>query len=130
MPIIQAQVWKSSAFSIERSKGNAHGTVIFRMVGPFTARDMYGALTPEALRTLFDASTEEPVTVQIFDLSGVPYMDSAGLGMIVSQHVRCLGKCARLILAGVSPRVLQLLKLTKVDTFIAMASTVEEAQAL
>jgi len=46
MTISQAQLWKGTPFSIERKEGKASGTVIFRLCGPFTARDMYGSLTP------------------------------------------------------------------------------------
>ncbi len=49
--------------------------------------------------------------------------------MIVSQHVRCQAKGLRMVAAGVSPRVQQLFKLTKVDTFIPMVATVEDAEA-
>lgn len=52
-----------------------------------------------------------------------------GLGMIVSQHVRCQAKGLRMVAAGASPRVQQLFKLTKVDTFIPMVATVEDAEA-
>ncbi len=131
MPSMQAQIWKGSTFTIERKEGKAPGTVIFRLSGPFTARDMYGALTPAALRNLFEsdpATGEQPPLLTIFDLSGVPYMDSAGIGMIVSQHVRCLGNCARIIAVGVTPRVRELFKITKVDTFLPMAATLEEAE--
>jgi anti-anti-sigma regulatory factor len=48
---------------------------------------------------------------------------------MVSQYVRCQGKGIKMVAAGVRPRVLQLLKLTKLDTFIPMAATVEEAEA-
>jgi hypothetical protein len=50
MPIIQAQVWKSSTFAIERKEGKAPGAVVFRLSGPFTARDMFSTLSPVALR--------------------------------------------------------------------------------
>jgi hypothetical protein len=42
----QAQIWKSSPFSIERKEGKAPGTVIFRLRGPFTARERYGWIPP------------------------------------------------------------------------------------
>jgi hypothetical protein len=54
-----AQVWKSSKFTIERNQGSTPGTVIFRLSGPFTARDMYGTLSPDALRNAFEAEEEE-----------------------------------------------------------------------
>jgi hypothetical protein len=50
-----AQVWKSSKFTIERNQGKTPGTVIFRLSGPFTARDMHGALSPNELRNTFES---------------------------------------------------------------------------
>jgi anti-anti-sigma factor len=123
-----AQVWKSSKFTIERNQGKTPGTVIFRLSGPFTARDMHGALSPNALRNTFEAEDgNHPHALHILDLTEVPYMDSAGLGLIVSHYVRCHGRGVRLVAAGVSPRVLQLLEMTKVDGFIPRIGTVEEA---
>ena len=71
---------------------------------------------------------DSPLT-NIFDLTGVPYMDSAGLGVLVSHYVRCHGKGVRLIAVGASRHVLELFKMTKVDTFIPLAATVDEADA-
>ena len=131
-----AQVWKSSKFTIERRQGKTPGTIIFRLSGPFTARDMYASLSPEAFRNTFEAEEENDPhalqipALQILDLTDVPYMDSAGLGMIVSHYVRCQGRGVRLVAAGVSPRVLQLFEMTKVDGFFPRAATVEEVDRL
>jgi hypothetical protein len=46
----QAQTWKSTPFTIEREEGKAPGTVIFRLRGPFTARDMFGTFPVDAKR--------------------------------------------------------------------------------
>jgi anti-anti-sigma factor len=56
-------------------------------------------------------------------------MDSAGLGMVVRHYARYHDKGVRFIAAGISPRVLALFQLTKVDTIIPMIATVEEADA-
>jgi len=128
-----AQVWKSLRFTIERNQGKTPGTVVFRLTGPFTARDMYASLSPDALRGTFEAEEESDSHAldapprHILDLTEVPYMDSAGLGLIVSHYVRCQGRGVRLVLAGVSPRVLQLFEMTKVDKFFPRVATVEEA---
>ncbi len=128
-----AQVWKSSNFTIERSQGKKAGTVIFRLSGPFTARDMHASLSPNVLRSTFEAEEEsDPQALpgprhHILDLTEVPYMDSAGLGLIVSHYVRCQGRGVRLVIAGMSPRVLQLFEMTKVDKFFPRVATVEEA---
>ena len=123
-----AQIWKSTRFTIECSQGRAPGTIIFRLSGPFTARDMYTCLSPDALRNIFDSTPDigQPA-VHIFDLNQVPYMDSAGLGMMVSHYVRCQRQGIRLIAAGVSPRVLQLFQLTRVENLFPIIATVEEA---
>ena len=52
-----------------------------------------------------------------------------GLGMIVTQYVRLKGKGVHLVAAGMTPRVLQLLELTKVNSVIPMAATAAEAVA-
>jgi anti-anti-sigma factor len=122
-----AQVWKSSKFTIERNQGKTPGTVIFRLSGPFTARDMHGALSPNELRNTFESEEGAPHALHILDLADVPYIDSAGLGLIVSHYVRCEGRGVRLVLAGVSPRVVQLLEMTKVDGFFPRVGGVEEA---
>jgi anti-anti-sigma factor len=125
-----AQVWKGTPFSIERKEGKALGTVIFRLCGPFTARDMYGSVTPAGLRNMLDfqsTDSEKPPTVNILDLTDVPYMDSCGLGIVVGHYVSCHRKGIRLIVAGVSPRVRELFKMTRVDTTVPMTATVDEA---
>jgi anti-anti-sigma factor len=54
-------------------------------------------------------------------------MDSSGLGMVVRHYVRCQDKGVRFIASGVNPRVLELFRLTNVDTVIPLIATVEEA---
>jgi anti-anti-sigma factor len=127
----QPQIWQSTPFTIERRQGKAPGTVIFRLSGPFTARDMFGTLTPIALHNILSfqstQSSEDMPTLNILDLTAVPYMDSTGLGRIVSHLVHCNGKNIRMIAAGATPRVLELFRMTKVDTVIPLAATLEEA---
>ena len=122
-----AQVWKSSKFTIERSQGNAPRTVIFRLSGPFTARDMHSTLSPNELRNTFESEEGgDPHVLHVMDLTEVPYVDSAGLGLMVGHYVRCQARGVRLVLAGVNERVGQLLEMTKVDKFFVRAATVEE----
>jgi anti-anti-sigma factor len=125
----ETQIWKGSSFSIERKETKTPGTVVLHFAGPFTARDMYGSLTPATLESLFalELAPGQPVTLLVVDLSGVPYMDSMGLGMIVTQFVHCKGKGVRLVAAGLTPRVQQLFELTKMSGVIPIAPTVEEA---
>lgn len=57
-------------------------------------------------------------------------MDSAGMGVVVNGHVHCQSRGGKFIAVGVSPRILELFKMTHVDKVIAMAATVNEAEAL
>ena len=132
MSTAPSQIWKGSSLHIERSQGQVPNSLVFHFSGPFTARDMYAALSPAALKSLFETepTPQHPAQLTIFDLTEVPYVDSCGLGLIVGHFVRCQNRGVRFIAAGVSPRVLQLLKMTKVDQLFPMTNTVDEAAAL
>jgi anti-anti-sigma factor len=128
--MMHAQIWKGIPFTIERKEGKTPGTVIFHFRGPFTARDMFGTLAPIALDNILSfqsTPSDEPPALNILDLTDVPYMDSAGLGRIVRHYVHCRGKGVRMVAAGASPRVLELFRMTKVDSVIPVTATVEEA---
>jgi anti-anti-sigma factor len=69
------------------------------------------------------------VTKMVIDLSGVDYLDSAGLGMIVYAYGALNEKHGHLRICGVAPRVLSLLKLTKTDSFLPIDPTRAESLA-
>lgn len=108
--------------NIDREEGKVPGTVIIRLTGPLTLLNIFD------LQAQFRTAPPTPLT--ILDLSGVPYMDSAGMGVVVNYHVHCQNKGGRFIAAGVSPRIMELFKITRVDKVIKMAPTSEEAEAI
>jgi anti-anti-sigma factor len=125
----QAQTWKATPFTIERREGKMAGTVIFRLRGPFTQRDMFASMAPVVVDNMLNFQSEPSEklpTLNILDLTEVPYMDSAGLGRIVRHYVHCRGKGVRMVAVGVGPRVVELFKITKVDAVIPMAVSMEE----
>jgi len=107
--------------SVQRKDGSAEGTCIFVLSGPLTLRNMFE----------FQAELRScaPPKLLILDLSGVPYMDSAGMGLVINHYVHCQNHGAKLVVAGVSPRVLELFRMTRVDTVIPRADSVEAAEA-
>lgn len=126
------QTWNSGPFSIERGEGKARGTVIFRMRGPFTTRDVYTCLPPTALREILESESapgEARPAKHILDLTACPYMDSSGIGMVATHFVHCRNRGVKMICVGPSPRVLEVLKITNMHTIIPMAATIEEAEA-
>lgn len=107
--------------SIERKDGSTAGTKILVLNGPLT------------LRNLFELQGElrsgELPRLSILDLSGVPYMDSAGMGLVINHFVHCQNNGSRMIAVGVSPRVHELFRMTKVDSVIPQAATAEAAES-
>jgi anti-anti-sigma factor len=125
----QAQISKAKPFTIERRDGKSAGTVIFKLRGPFTQRDMFASLAPVVVDNMLNFQSEpseKAPMLNIVDLTEVPYMDSAGLGRIVRHYVHCRGKGVRMVAVGASTRVVELFKMTKVDAVIPMAATMEE----
>jgi anti-sigma B factor antagonist len=108
------------ALQYTTSDGAREGTLILTLDGPFTLGNMF-QLQAE-LRTLHPACL-------IMDLTSVPYMDSAGLGVIMNYFVAAQGAGRKFLLAGVNDRIRSLLEMTKVDSLLRMYDSVEAAQA-
>jgi len=85
---------------------------------------------PVTLESLFDlqATLRQESSDLLIDLAEVPYMDSAGLGAILSAYASCQRQHHKFGLANVSPRVLVLLQLTKVDTLLPIHDSIEAAE--
>ncbi len=101
------------------TNGGKDGTVILKLVGPLTLSNMFSfqgqfrAMKPECL---------------ILDMTGVPYMDSAGLGLLTNYFVAAQDDHRKFLLAGVSERILALLEMTKVDQILKLYPSVEAAE--
>jgi anti-sigma B factor antagonist len=64
----------------------------------------------------------------IFDLAQVPYMDSAGLGLLVNFYVAAQKNGRKMVVAGATQRIVALFELTKVDSLLQHYPTVEDAE--
>jgi anti-anti-sigma factor len=85
---------------------------------------MYNSLSPDAFRNIFEsAADDESPPAHTFDLKGVPYMDSTGLGMLAGHFARCQNKGIRLSITGVNPRVQELFRLTGMGKVLPIALT-------
>jgi anti-sigma B factor antagonist len=88
-----------------------------------------GALT---LQTLFDFQTvsrQEITKPVILDVSGVPYMDSAGLGCIVSVFTSCQRSKRGFGITGMTDRIQTLFKVTHIDGLLPCYGSIAEAEA-
>jgi anti-anti-sigma factor len=100
--------------------GQQEGTTILKLDGPlklatiFSFQGEFRAMTPNVL---------------IVDLSDSPYMDSAGLGLLMNYYVSAQNHGRKILLAGVNERIKALLELTKVHAILQSYPTVEAAEA-
>jgi len=104
---------------IERTPGSASDVTILTLQGPLT------------LATLFDLQTAlraPDLKSIIIDFSGVPYIDSAGLGVVLSHwaHTQRIG--AKFAVVAMPDRVRVLLQMTKVDTLLPIFPTAADAE--
>lgn len=104
---------------IERSPGSLADVSILTLKGPLT------------MSTLFDFQTalrEPGLKSTIIDFSGVPYIDSAGLGVVLSHwaHTQRIG--VKFAVVAMSEKVRVLLAMTKVDTLLPIFPTVADAE--
>jgi anti-sigma B factor antagonist len=76
-----------------------------------------------------NAAIADGVTHMVIDLTGVDYVDSAGLGMLMYTYGTLNGKNGSLRLCGVGQRVMSLLQLTKTDAVLSIDPTRAESLA-
>ena len=96
------------------------GVRIFKLRGPLT------------IRTLFDfqdAARQSAGKSVILDLSDVPYMDSAGLGCVISVYTSCQRDNRGFGIAGLADRVRMLFQITRVDGILPCFASIDAAEA-
>jgi anti-sigma B factor antagonist len=86
-----------------------------------------GPLTTENLPFFLNAMRREDANTMILDLSEVPYVDSAGLGSLITTYVSYQKAGRRIVLSGVNNRVLKLFEITKTEPLFLIFPTVWEA---
>jgi anti-sigma B factor antagonist len=87
---------------------------------------------PLTLSTLFEFQEtvrQDKTKPVLLDVSGVPYMDSAGLGSVISAFVSCQGSHRGFAMFGVSDRIQQLLDVTRVSGLMPSFASLEDAEA-
>ena len=87
----------------------------------------HGPLTMENVTNFMNAVRRETAPTMILDFSGVPYLDSSGLGSLVSACTSCVKSGRRMALTGVNKRVLKVFEITKVEQIFLMFPTLSDA---
>jgi len=94
---------------------------VLELNGPLTAAN--ASVFQNAMRR------EEPAETLILDFSDVPYMDSAGLGLLVTAYVSRQKSGRKMVLSGINRRVQKLFEVTRTSSLFLIFSSPEEAVA-
>src|ERR1019366_980696 len=103
---------------VARELGATGTTTILRLSSPLTVKTLF--ILQQNLREIGSVDT-------VIDVSEVPYIDSAGLGTILSHWAHTQRSGHKFALTGTSPRIDVLLEITKVNTVLPMFKTAEDA---
>jgi anti-sigma B factor antagonist len=86
--------------------------------------DLY---TSERLQPAIDEATSVGADTVLLDLSGVDFVDSTALGVIVQETKRLEGRGLSLTLVTDDPRTLRVLALTGLDRIVPRHATLHDA---
>lgn len=113
-------MFRDSPLTFDCQAGKAPGTRIFRLTGPLTLANMF---------ELQSALRQDPLPpLTILDMSGVPYIDSAGMGAIINCHVHSTKHGSVLTITGVNERVMELFIMTRAREILKLKDSVEAAE--
>ncbi len=110
---------QKESLRIEDRPGKQPGQRILRLTGAVV------------LTTVFDFQATiraDESQCLIIDFSGVPYVDSAGIGALVGAYVTRQNNGRSLALVGVSERIHNALKITHVEQFFRFFNSVAAAE--
>jgi anti-sigma B factor antagonist len=104
---------------IVASNGNRNSKIL-ALKGPLSIRTVF------TLQDTMRAETSSPV---ILDFSGVPFIDSAGLGALVGAHISAKKSNRQIVLASLNEQAKALIDMTNLNRLFLMFPTVQEAEA-
>ena len=86
-----------------------------------------GPLTMENVSPFLNAVRREDAPTMILDFTNVPYLDSSGLGSLVSACTSCTKSGRRIALTGINKRVHKVFEITKVEQVFLIFPTLSDA---
>jgi anti-anti-sigma factor len=104
---------------IEKFSGSTPGVRILKLDGPLTLGNSFD------LQSQVRSDSQNDL---IIDMSGVPYIDSTGIGCLVNGYVSHQNAKRKLSLAGVVDRVQMAMKITHVGSLFPTYPSVAEAE--
>jgi anti-sigma B factor antagonist len=102
-----------------------------RSISPsISAIEIHGDVTSASEGVLMDAYAGiPPARTIVLDFTGLDYMNSGGIGLLVTLLVRCQRHGQRLTAIGINDHYREILSLTRLDEAIAIYPTEAELVA-
>ncbi|HXO45112.1 MAG TPA: STAS domain-containing protein [Candidatus Cybelea sp.] len=100
--------------------GSRAGQRIVSMKGPLSIHTVF------EFQNVVRAETSPNV---IIDFTGVPYIDSAGLGALVGAHLSAQKSRRKILLVAMNTQAITLLEMTRIRSMFAIYPTLQEAEA-
>lgn len=105
-------------------------TLDVRQAGAASILDVQGDITAASEQTLMDAYTQAGDAKSIvLNFSGLEYMNSGGIGLLVTLLVRANRQKQKLLAYGLTDHYKQIFELTRLDEAIGIHDSEEEAVA-
>ncbi|GAA1305238.1 STAS domain-containing protein [Saccharothrix xinjiangensis] len=98
--------------------------------GGWTVVVVSGELDADTVPVLSDLLEESTVDRVVVDLSGVPFMDTTGLSLMLDWHRRLDGAGGEFRMASLQPSVHKLFRLTELTEVMHIHDSVEAATAV
>jgi len=101
-----------------------------RQAGSASILDVKGDITSSSEQTLMDAYTQAGNARSIIlNFSGLEYMNSGGIGLLVTLLVRANRQKQKLLAFGLTDHYKEIFELTRLDEAIAIHNSEQEAVA-
>ncbi|HEV2499248.1 MAG TPA: STAS domain-containing protein [Terriglobia bacterium] len=104
---------------------NQGDVAIVSLEGKFSA-SADGPILRNKAQELFDSGTKK----MVLDFTGVPYIDSTGLGFLAASHAAAEKAQAKMVLCGLAPPVRQILDRVQMAQFFPLVRDQAAALAL
>jgi anti-sigma B factor antagonist len=105
-------------------------TLDVRQAGAASILDVQGDITAASEQTLMDAYTQAANAKSIIlNFSGLEYMNSGGIGLLVTLLVRANRQKQKLLAFGLTDHYKEIFELTRLDEAIGIHDSEDEAVA-
>ncbi len=91
--------------------------------------DLIGASDSLELMDAINDKIEKGISKAIINMSDVRYMNSSGIGILITIYTKFKNRNGNAVLSNASEQIVKLLTITKLDTVIKIYGTQEDALA-